>query len=220
MIVAIDGPAGAGKSTVSAQVAQALGFQLIDTGAMYRCVGLCALRAGVALDDGEALARLAADLDVAFRFEDGRNHVLLGDEDVSADIRTEEVSDAASRVSSLPPVRAALLELQRSLGRRTDAVMEGRDIGTVVFPDAALKVFLTASIDERARRRASDYRDRGEEVDLAQIREDISARDARDSGREVAPLKEADDAVRVDTTSMSQPEVVAHIVELARSRRG
>ncbi len=220
MIVAIDGPAGAGKSTVSAEVAQALGFQLIDTGAMYRCVGLCALRDEVALDDGDALAGVAARLEVTFRFEGGRNHVVLSGEDVSAAIRTEQVSDAASRVSSLPPVRKALLELQRNLGRQSDAVMEGRDIGTVVFPDAELKVFLTASIDERARRRASDYRDRGEDVDLAQIRDEISTRDARDRGRAVAPLKEADDAVRVDTTSMSQREVVAHIVELARSRRG
>jgi len=219
MIVAIDGPAGAGKSTVSAALAERLGFQLIDTGALYRCVGLLARRQGIALDDADALAALAAGLDVRFEFVDGRNRVWCHGEDVSDAIRTSASSDAASKVSAVPAVREALLDLQRDLGRVRDSVMEGRDIGTVVFPDAEAKFFVTAALDERARRRLKDHRAAGRDVSFEAVCAEIRDRDYRDENRPVAPLRRADDAELVESTEMTFDEVVGAMEARVRAMR-
>jgi cytidylate kinase len=209
MVIAIDGPAGAGKSTVARAVARTLGLTYLDSGAMYRCVALAALRAGAGLDDGAALGRLVGGLRLAL--EDGR--VSLDGEDVTEAIRAAEVSAAASRVSVHPEVREAMVERQRALIAGGDYVAEGRDIGTVVSPDAALKVFLTASDVERARRRAAET---GEP--LADVREAQASRDARDREREHGALRAADDAVEIDTTGLSADQVAARIAELAAQR--
>jgi cytidylate kinase len=209
MVIAIDGPAGAGKSSVARAVADELGFTFLDSGAMYRCVALAALEAGVDPGDGEALARLAEGLEIGF---DG-SRVLLGGHDVSEAIRTPEVTAAASRVSVHPGVRAAMVARQRALIESGSYVAEGRDIGTVVSPEATLKVFLTASDEERARRRAAES---GEDVDS--VLEAQRGRDARDRGREHGALRAADDAVVVDTSSLGLPEVVDQVVSLAHER--
>jgi cytidylate kinase len=209
MVIAIDGPAGAGKSTVARAAAQALGFTYLDSGAMYRSVALAALDAGVDLDDNEALGRLAAGLDLVL---DG-NRVELDGAEVSARIRSHEVSEAASRVSVHPQVRAAMVERQRSLIATANFVAEGRDIGTVVSPEAPLKVFLNASDEERARRRATES---GEP--LGRVQEAIEARDGRDRGREHGALRAAEDAIELDTTGLGVDEVVERVVELARGR--
>ncbi|MDF1563369.1 MAG: (d)CMP kinase [Deltaproteobacteria bacterium] len=219
-ILAIDGPAGAGKSTVARRCAQALGYCLVDTGAIYRAVALRADRAGVAFEDEAGVASGLSDLALRFELQGETNHVFLEGEDVSRDIRTPRISMGASTVSAHPAVRAGLLELQRRLARETDlpgSVLEGRDIGTVVFPDADLKIFLTASPEARAERRYLELKARGEATTFEDVLEEQRRRDAQDSGREVAPLREAEDAVRVDTTGLGIDEVVGRIVELARS---
>jgi cytidylate kinase len=209
MVIAIDGPAGAGKSTVARAVAGEIGFTYLDSGAMYRCVALTALWEGADLDDGEALGSLAEGLEIGF---DGQR-VLLGEREVTGEIRTPEVSAAASRVSVHPRVREAMVARQWQLIAVGRYVAEGRDIGTVVSPEAPLKVFLTASDEERARRRAAQT---GEDADavLAAQRQ----RDARDTEREHGALRPADDAVELDTTGLSLDEVVARVVALARER--
>jgi CMP/dCMP kinase len=209
MVIAIDGPAGAGKSTVARAVAAELGFTYLDSGAMYRCVALAAAEAGVDVDDGGALGTLAAGLEIGV---DGER-VLLGERDVSAAIRTPEVTAAASRVSVHPGVREAMVALQRQLIAAGDYVAEGRDIGTVVSPEAPLKVFLTASDEERARRRAAETGDDFETVLDAQRR-----RDSRDTRREHGALRPAADAVELDTTGLALEEVVGRVVALARER--
>jgi cytidylate kinase len=209
MVIAIDGPAGAGKSSVARAVAEELGFTYLDSGAMYRCVALASLEAGISLDDGDALGSLARELEIGL---DGRR-VLLGDRDVSVAIREAAVTAAASRVSVHPQVREAMVERQRRLIAAGNYVAEGRDIGTVVSPEAPLKVFLTASDAERARRRAAETGEDFESVLDAQRR-----RDARDSEREHGALRAAGDAVELDTSSMSLEEVVARIVGFARER--
>ncbi len=209
MVIAIDGPAGAGKSTVARGVAAALGFTYLDSGAMYRSVALAAARAGIDPDDPTALAELADGLEIGFA--DGA--VTLAGEDVSAAIREPEMSVAASRVSVHPGVRAAMVERQRELIDAGRYVAEGRDIGTVVSPDAPLKVFLVADGAERARRRAAET---GEEV--ATVLAAQAARDARDRGRAFGALRPADDAVEVDTTGLPVDEVVARVVGMARER--
>jgi len=209
MVIAIDGPAGAGKSTVARAVAGELGFTYLDSGAMYRCVALAALWDGADVENGEALGELAEGLEIGF---DGPR-VLLGGRDVSGEIRTPEVSGASSRVSVHPRVRAALVARQRHLVEAADYVAEGRDIGTVVSPEAPLKIFLTASDAERARRRAAET---GEDVEA--VLEAQRRRDARDTEREHGALRAADDAVELDTSSLSLEEVVAWIVNLARQR--
>ncbi len=208
MVIAIDGPAGAGKSTVARGVASALGFTYLDSGAMYRCVALAALAADAELDDGVALGELARGLRIGL---DGG--VTLDGRDVAAEIRSPEVTAAASRVSVHHQVREAMVAQQRGLIERGRYVAEGRDIGTMVSPDAPLKVFLTASESERARRRAAES---GEDLDrvLSAMRE----RDRRDEGREHGALRPADDAVELDTTGLQVDEVVARVVELARRR--
>jgi CMP/dCMP kinase len=209
MLIAIDGPAGAGKSSVARAVADALGFTYLDSGAMYRCVALAALDAGVGLDAGEELGRLAEGLEIGFR--DGR--VEIGGRDVTEAIREPGVTEAASRVSVHPPVRAAMVRRQRALIAAGRYVAEGRDIGTVVSPDAPLKVFLTAGPEERARRRAAQS---GE--DEAAVLAAQSQRDERDETREHGALRAAEDAVEVDTTGLSLDQVVARVVALARER--
>jgi len=218
LVVAIDGPAGAGKSTVSKRVARALGYRLLDTGAIYRAVALMARRTGVAWDDGEALAGVARDLDVDFRWDGEDNHVFVAGEDVSAAIRTPDISQGASQVSAHPPVRAALLELQRRLGARGGVVAEGRDVGTVVFPAAEAKFFLTASPQVRARRRYDELVARGAEVDYDATLAEMQERDERDSSRDVAPLAQADDAVALDSSDLGIEAVVARILETVRAR--
>jgi CMP/dCMP kinase len=209
MVIAIDGPAGAGKSTVARGVADALGFTYLDSGAMYRCVALAALDQGIDVDDGERLGELAWALDISF---DG-DSVRLDGRPIGGRIRSPEVTVAASRVSVHPQVRQAMVKRQRELIAAGRYVAEGRDIGTVVSPEAALKVFLTASEDERARRRASET---GE--DVAKVREAIDSRDARDRGRRHGALRAADDSVELDTTDLSVSQVVERVAELARER--
>lgn len=209
MVIAIDGPAGAGKSTVARAVADELGFTYLDSGAMYRGVALAALEGGFDLDDGEALGDLAEGLEIGF---DGRL-VLLGHRDVSREVRSPEVTAAASRVSVHPRVREAMVARQRQLIEAGRYVAEGRDIGTVVSPDSPLKIFLTASDEERARRRAAETGEDVETVLAAQRR-----RDARDTEREHGALRPAEDAVELDTTGLSLQQVVARVVALARER--
>jgi cytidylate kinase len=209
MVIAIDGPAGAGKSTVARAVAAELGFTYLDSGAMYRCVALAALETGTGLEDGEALGELAEGLEIGFEGP----RVLLGARDVREEIRTPEVTAASSRVSVYPRVREAMVARQRHLIAGGDYVAEGRDIGTVVSPEAPLKVFLTASGEERARRRAAQT---GEDVEA--VLEAQRRRDARDTEREHGALRPAEDAVELDTTGLSRDEVVARVVDLARER--
>ena len=209
MVIAIDGPAGAGKSTVARAVAGELGFTYLDSGAMYRCVALAALERGESLDDGEGLGVLAEGLEIGF---DGPR-VLLGERDVSEEIRTPVITAAASRVSVHPRVRAAMVERQRQLIAGGRYVAEGRDIGTVVSPEAPLKIFLTASDEERARRRAAET---GEEVEAVLAAQ--QQRDARDTEREHGALRPAGDAVELDTTGLGLDVIVARVVGLARER--
>lgn len=217
-IVAIDGPAGAGKSTVARRLADALTFVLVDTGAMYRAVALAAKRAGIAWSDGAGLATLAEGLveKQALSFERDPElgvRVKLSGEDVSDAIRTPDIAQGASTVSAHGAVRAALLELQRVAGRAGGVVLEGRDIGTVVFPDAEVKFFLTASAEVRARRRHAELVAKGQSVSLEETLADVKRRDAQDEGRAVAPLKRADGAILVDSTSLSFEETVANMLE-------
>jgi len=217
-IVAIDGPAGAGKSTVARLVADALRFVLVDTGAIYRAVALASERAGVAWSDGPALGKLARELvqHASIRFEG--SSVRLGGEDVSAAIRTPQIGMGASQVSAHPDVRAALLDLQRQAGAEGGVVLEGRDIGTVVFPDAEVKVFLTAPPEVRAHRRFEELTAKGmTNVTLAKTLEEVQKRDAQDMGREHAPLRQADGATLVESSSLSIDETVSRIVELVRA---
>lgn len=214
MIVTIDGPAGAGKSTVARALAERLGFRFLDTGAMYRAVALAALRRQVPLDDASALAALARQ--IALRFESGR--ILLDGEDVSHAIRTPEVTRATRYAADNPGVRSRLVELQRLAAADLDVVTEGRDQGTVAFPHARCKIFLTASAEERARRRVADLRSRGQPADFAQVLADQRERDQRDRSREVGPLAPADDAVHVVTDGLSEAQVVERLLEIVSAR--
>ena len=217
-VIAIDGPSGSGKGTIARRVATELGWHLLDSGALYRLVALAADRAGLA-DAGEAaFAELAAGLDVRFGTDEaGEEQVWLSGDEVSRELRTEEAGKGASRVAALPGVRDALLDLQKGFRQAPGLVADGRDMGTTVFPDAALKVFLTASAEERARRRHKQLKDKGIDVSLAALSRDIEARDKRDSERSVAPLRPADDARLLDSSSLTIEEVTRKVLGWARN---
>jgi len=213
-VVAVDGPMGSGKSTVARRVAERLGYLYLDTGAMYRAVGLLASEAGAALTDEAAVMAVARTAGLRF---DAAGRLFAGARDVSDAIRTLEMGEAASLVSALPGVRTLLVDEQRRIGRGTDIVMEGRDIGTNVFPDAEVKVYLTARPEVRAARRAAELRAKGEEVDDQTVLAALIERDERDSTRSVAPLRRAADAVEIDTSGMTLDEVVDAVVAVARA---
>jgi cytidylate kinase len=218
VVVTIDGPAGAGKSSVAKLLARRLGYRLLDTGAIYRAVALTAQTTGVAWSDAAACAAIARALDIRFDFVGDKNHVYLADHDVTAAIRTPEISQGASQVSAHPAVRAALLELQRRLGAGGGVVVEGRDTGTVVFPTADAKFFLTASEAERARRRVSELAAAGTTVDYEITLREISERDRRDAGRDTAPMIPAPDAVLVDSSAQTLEEVVDSLARTVQAR--
>ena len=200
--VAIDGPSGAGKSSLAKRLAADLGYVYVDTGAMYRAIGLYATRQGADLHSAEAVAALLPAITLDIRLEDGTQHVYLNGEDVSEAIRAEAIGMAASAVSALPPVRAFLLDTQRSLAANQNVLMDGRDIGTVVLPDATVKIFLTASAEARAQRRRKELEEKGQPADYETVLADIRQRDYQDTHREIAPLKQAEDAILVDTSDI------------------
>lgn len=213
--IAIDGPAGAGKSTLARRLAERLGFLYIDTGAMYRAVALAARRLGVGWDDAPRLEEIARNARIELA---AGGRVLLDGEDVSEDIRDPEISEGASRVSAISGVRRALVEKQQEMGRAASVVMEGRDIGTVVFPDAAVKIYLDAAPEERTRRRLKDLAARGVEANFAEVLSEIQRRDLRDSTRADSPLRQAPDAIYVDSTSMTEDEVEQVLLKIVRER--
>ncbi|MCR4842142.1 MAG: (d)CMP kinase [Eubacterium sp.] len=215
MNIAIDGPAGSGKSTVAKRLAKELSFIYVDTGAMYRAMALHCIRKEADVNSEEAVNALLPEIEVSLRYADGEQQVLLNGEDVSGLIRTRQVSAATSVISAYSAVREKLLSLQRDIAAGADVIMDGRDIGTNVLPNAELKVFLTASVETRAKRRYLELKEKGENPDIADIEKEISERDQRDANRSIAPLKQAEDAVLVDTSDMTIDEVVARIRELA-----
>ena len=218
IVVTIDGPAGAGKSSVAKLLARRLGYRLLDTGAIYRAVALRAKQQGTPWTDAGACAAIARELDIRFDFVGDKNHVFLGGDDVSAAIRTPDISQGSSQVSAHPEVRAALLELQRRLGAGGGVVVEGRDTGTVVFPHAQAKFFLTASEQERARRRVAELAEKGTTVGHAETLREIQERDQRDAGRDVAPMVPAHDAVLVDSSTQTLEQVVDSLATIVEAR--
>ena len=216
--IAIDGPAGAGKSTIAKAVAKKLGYIYVDTGAMYRAMALYFLRKGFDLKDEEKVGGACGEISVDIRYEDGEQQVLLNGENVSGLIRTEEVGNTASAVSVYPAVRAHLLELQRSLAASRNVIMDGRDIGTCILPDAEAKIYLTASSRVRAMRRYKELTEKGTMCNLEEIEQDIIERDHRDMTRETAPLKQAEDAVLLDSSEMTLDQVVQAIIDTAKAR--
>ncbi len=218
LVIAIDGPVGSGKSTMARRVAELMGYVYIDTGAMYRALALKALRRGLSLDATDQLVALARETRIDLRAQDGTQRVFLDGEDVTAAIRTPEVSQAASKVAVVPGVRQVLVAEQRRAGEQGSVVMEGRDIGSVVFPDAGLKIFLTASPEVRAERRWREHQQKGEAIDLARTLEEIRERDQRDRERSTSPLVRAPDAVVVDSTAMEPEEVARLVVMLAKGQ--
>ena len=218
VVVAIDGPAGAGKSTVARSLARDLGYTYIDTGAMYRSVGVLATEQGTALDDVAALDQLVRTMEFEFPWQDGELQTVVNGRNLSRAIRTADAAMNASTVSKVPEVRRALVARQREMGRSGGVVMEGRDIGTVVFPDAGLKVFLSASAEVRGRRRWLQMRERGQEADLATVIEEVERRDLQDRTRKEAPLRPAEDAVILDTSEMNLEQVLAALGLLVSER--
>lgn len=219
-VLTIDGPSGSGKGTISARVADALGWHLLDSGALYRAVGFAASMAGLDLSDAEAVTRCAETTKISFRDprDGGETRVIVNGVDATAEIRTETCGAAASAIAAIPSVRAALFDKQRSFRKAPGLVADGRDMGTVIFADAGHKVFLTASAEERAKRRYKQLKEKGLGVTLATLLREIEARDVRDAERAVAPLKPAPDAVLIDSTGMSIDVVVAKVLELVRSQ--
>ena len=218
--VAIDGPAGAGKSTIAKMVAKKLGFTYVDTGSMYRAMALACLRAGLTASEEEKVCEVCAGLDVSLEYdENGAQQVILNGENVNAYIRTEEVGNMTSAIAVYGPVREKLVELQRKLGTKYDVIMDGRDIGTCVLKDAPVKIYLTASSRTRAERRYKELVEKGVECDLDEIEKDIIDRDYRDMNREISPLKQADDAILVDSSNMGIEEVVNELVRIIEEAR-
>ena len=215
--IAIDGPAGAGKSTIAKMVAKKLNFIYVDTGAMYRAIALYLLRSGIDTANEAAVSEAVKNADITIRYQDGSQQVILNGEDVSGKIRTEEVGNTASATSVYPAVRAHLLELQRSLAASQNVIMDGRDIGTCILPDAEAKIYLTASSRVRALRRYKKKKKKGTMCNLEEIEQDIIKRDHRDMTREIAPLKQADDAVLLDSSEMTIGEVVQAIIDTAKA---
>ncbi|MBQ1901744.1 MAG: (d)CMP kinase [Lachnospiraceae bacterium] len=218
MNIAIDGPAGAGKSTIAKRVSKKLGYVYVDTGAMYRTMALYFLRNKIDGSDEAAVSASLDDVSVEIKYVDGEQKVLLNKEDVTGLIRTEEVGNMASATSKYSAVREKLLELQRDLARKMDVVMDGRDIGTTILPDAEVKIYLTASVDARGQRRYDELKARGVECDLEQIKKDIEDRDYRDMHREVSPLKQAADAYYLDSSDMDIDEVTEAIIQRIKER--
>ena len=216
--VAIDGPAGAGKSTIAKAAAKKLGYIYVDTGALYRAVGVYSLRNGVDTTDGEAVAKTLPSVSVELKFQDGVQHVYLNGEDVSEEIRTPQASMAASHVSAVPAVRQFLFDLQRDIAAKNNCIMDGRDIGTVVLPHAQVKIFLTASPEARAKRRFIELQAKGAKDTFEQVLADLKQRDYNDSHREVAPLKPADDSVLVDTTALTLEASVEKVIEVIKEK--
>lgn len=214
--VAIDGPAGAGKSTIAKRVAKEKDFIYIDTGAMFRAMAIHFLRCGIAADDHEKISEAVKDVNVTISYVNGEQNVFLNGENVTGQLRTEEVGNMASASSVNGDVRKKLLELQRKLAASANVVMDGRDIGTVVLPDADVKVYLTASVEVRAQRRYKELIEKGQEADLEKIKKDIEERDYRDMNREIAPLRQAEDAILVDSSSMTIDENVQAILDLIK----
>lgn len=219
--VAIDGPAGAGKSTIAKRVARQMNFIYVDTGAMYRAMAIHLLRRGIDPADSAAVSEACKDADITIEYQNLEQQVLLNNENVTRKLREEAVGNMASVSSANPQVREKLLELQRKLARTSDVVMDGRDIGTCILPDADVKIYLTASVRTRALRRYEELREKGEPCDLEKIEQDIAERDERDMKREIAPLKQAEDAVLVDSSHMNIEEVTEAILkEIHRNRAG
>lgn len=216
--IALDGPAGAGKSTIAKEIAQRLHFVYIDTGAMYRTLALACLKQGIPISEEDQICDAAEQADLDIQYIDGVQHMILNGEDVSGQIRTEEVGKAASDTSKYQRVRTRLVALQQQLAQRYDVVMDGRDIGTVVLPHADLKIFLTASVDVRAERRYKEYQEKGIACNLDEIREDIRKRDYNDTHRENSPLRKADDAIEVDSSFMTIREVTDEVIRLYQKR--
>ena len=216
--IAIDGPAGAGKSTIAKTVSMELGYIYVDTGALYRTVGLNALRNGVDTKDADGVIATLDGLKVSLRFVNNEQRVFLGEEDVSEAIRQNEVSMAASNVSAIPKVREFLFDLQRDIAKNNNCLMDGRDIGTVVLPDAQIKLFLTASAEARADRRFKELTEKGQTVDYDVILKEIKERDYQDSHREIAPLKQADDAILVDSTEMDLSTTIEYMLGIIKER--
>lgn len=218
--IAIDGPAGAGKSTIAKTLAKELGFVYVDTGAMYRAMAYFFLQKGIDKDDEAGITAAVDGADVTIRYEDGAQQVLLNGENITGSLRTEQVGNMASATSIYPAVRTKLVALQQKLAKTTYVIMDGRDIGTCVLPDAQVKIYLTASVETRAARRYKELIEKGESADLEKIAADIEERDYRDMHREMSPLRQAEDAVLVDSSEMSIDEVVAVIREIAAKKRG
>ena len=216
--VAIDGPAGAGKSTIARAAAAQLGFVYVDTGALYRTIGLAVCRRGIDGTDVPGILATLPEIQVGLTYQDGAQHVLLDGEDVSDAIRTPQISTYASQVSSVPEVRAYLLDLQRDLARRQSVIMDGRDIGTVILPNAKVKIFLTASPEKRAARRCAELREKGQDVTVEGILADMERRDALDASRAVAPLKQAEDAVLLNTSKMTLDESIEAVLQIIRKK--
>lgn len=216
MKVAIDGPAGAGKSTISKAVAKRLGFVYIDTGAMYRSIGLAAVRRGIDTTDAKGVESILDEVEVSISHTDEGQQIFLNGENVSEEIRLPEISVAASNVAVIPAVRIKLVELQRALAAKTDVIMDGRDIGTYVLPDAEVKIFLTASVEERAKRRLLELVEKGVNTDFEAVKADMEYRDKNDSGREFAPLKPAEDSIHFDNTDITLEAAVDKICELVK----
>ena len=211
--IAIDGPAGAGKSTIARAAARNLGFLYVDTGAMYRAIAFSLIRSGVEPEDEAGIEKVLESMTIRIVYSDGEQQILLNGENVTAFLRDEAVGNMASRSASNPKVREKLLQLQRDLAKENDVIMDGRDIGTFVLPDADVKVYLTASVEERAKRRYLELIEKGQDADMEKIKEDIRTRDTQDMNRSIAPLKQAKDAVVIDSSKLTIPEVMDRIVD-------